>query len=202
MTLNADPKPGRWILPLVVVGMVAFTFFFVSALQPAEDEPDESGGASGATTSTTVAISDDGDGSAPDDTLPTDVQAFVDEVTAQEAAAAQIEADMVETNRAWDADEVSFSATVDAIEAIIGETQAFRDDVELPGPPTGYPELADGHSDMLAAATDMVVNAEAVLTGLRAPDTGEARRAALSDFQGSVDQFNDAAVRTRNAATQ
>jgi hypothetical protein len=48
----------------------------------------------------------------------------------------------------------------------------------------------------------MVVNAEAILTGLRAPDTGEARRAALADFQSSVDEFNDAAVRTRNAATQ
>ena len=29
MTSNYDPKPGRWMLPLVVLAMVAFTYLFV-----------------------------------------------------------------------------------------------------------------------------------------------------------------------------
>ena len=39
MALNADPKPGRWILPLVVLGMVAFTYFFVGAFTEAQITP-------------------------------------------------------------------------------------------------------------------------------------------------------------------
>ena len=35
MAFNPDPKPGRWILPLVVLGMIAFTYFFVRELPEA-----------------------------------------------------------------------------------------------------------------------------------------------------------------------
>ena len=31
-----DPKHGRWILPLVIVGLVGLTYSFVNALPPAE----------------------------------------------------------------------------------------------------------------------------------------------------------------------
>jgi hypothetical protein len=31
-----DPKHGRWILPLVIAGLVGLTYSFVNALPPAE----------------------------------------------------------------------------------------------------------------------------------------------------------------------
>ena len=49
MAINPDPKPGRWILPLVVLGMVAFTYFFVRALPSGSEE---------GATDTTIAASD------------------------------------------------------------------------------------------------------------------------------------------------
>src|SRR5690606_28312697 len=66
MAVNADPKPGRWILPLVVLGMVAFTYFFVRAL-PSGSEPGEETGTTLAASDTTVPA--DGEES-PDDTTP------------------------------------------------------------------------------------------------------------------------------------
>jgi uncharacterized protein YukE len=44
---NPDPKPGRWILPLIIIGMVGFTYFFVSSLPTPEPE---------GTTSTSAAV--------------------------------------------------------------------------------------------------------------------------------------------------
>src|SRR3970040_1221947 len=38
MAVNPDPKPGRWILPLVILGMVAFTYFFVRSLPEASPD--------------------------------------------------------------------------------------------------------------------------------------------------------------------
>ena len=51
MAVNPDPKPGRWILPLVILGMIAFTYFFVRSLP--EASPDTTL-APGDTTPTTV----------------------------------------------------------------------------------------------------------------------------------------------------
>jgi hypothetical protein len=63
MALNPDPKPGRWILPLVVLGMVAFTYFFVRALPEGAEEPSD----------TTVSASDTtfpGTDTSPDGSSP------------------------------------------------------------------------------------------------------------------------------------
>ena len=41
MTFSTDPKPGRWILPLIILAMVGFTYVFVSSLEeqvPAETD--------------------------------------------------------------------------------------------------------------------------------------------------------------------
>ena len=48
MTTNYDPKPGRWMLPLVVLAMVAFTYLFVREL------PASAGGDSDESTTTTA----------------------------------------------------------------------------------------------------------------------------------------------------
>ncbi len=47
-----DPKHGRWILPLVVLFLVAFTYTFVNNLPPAET-PTTTTEAAGGTTTTT-----------------------------------------------------------------------------------------------------------------------------------------------------
>ena len=36
MMRNPDPKPGRWVLPLVVLGMVLFTWVWIDRLGPPE----------------------------------------------------------------------------------------------------------------------------------------------------------------------
>ena len=64
MYRNPDPKPGRWVLPIVVLGMVAFTWFFVQRLSPdeiPEDEPPST------TTSTTTTAAPSATTAAPGD---------------------------------------------------------------------------------------------------------------------------------------
>ena len=107
MAVNADPKPGRWILPLVVLGMVAFTYFFVRAL-PSGSEPGEDTGTTLAASDTTVPA--DGEES-PDDTTPTtspqvdaETQAHLDGVSGILASIQELQEEMAAVNGGFDAD--------------------------------------------------------------------------------------------------
>ena len=64
MARNPDPKPGRWILPLIIVGMVGFTYLFTNSIDTVPEVPDNEATASTTTTSTTE----------PGDETPTETQ--------------------------------------------------------------------------------------------------------------------------------
>ena len=55
---NPDPKPGRWILPVVILAMMGFAWLFINAADDptvsASDTTSPSGDGGTATTTTTV----------------------------------------------------------------------------------------------------------------------------------------------------
>jgi hypothetical protein len=81
MAVNPDPKPGRWILPLVVLGMVAFTYFFVRELPEASTETTL---VSSPGTTTTVPGTEGSTTTGPGNgtTLDPETQAYLDEIDA------------------------------------------------------------------------------------------------------------------------
>jgi hypothetical protein len=206
MARNPDPKPGRWILPLVVLGMVFFTWVFVQRLEPDVIEDDQP--ISTTTTTTDTGDGDGGDGDNGDGseettptTLPADLQTFMDQLLGDQEELAVIAVEMDEVNAAWDNDSAGYGETEQALIELRDDTAAWRDSVAIHLPPTGYPEVADAYQDALTAAEGIADAAEDVLAGLRASDTGQARRAALLDFRSGVEAFDQAVADAESAAS-
>ncbi len=150
---NPDPKPGRWILPLIIVGMVGFTYFFVQQLPGTQ--PEETTTTSAANTTTTT-----GDGGEETTTttggatVPAEVQDYVEDEQFQ-AELAGIEADLLDVNTQQDASprvieyQDALALFRDVEERGLGHA---TDGVEIAAPPAGYETLATIHADLATAA--------------------------------------------------
>ncbi|HEY5579484.1 MAG TPA: hypothetical protein VIL12_07355 [Acidimicrobiia bacterium] len=200
MARNEDPKPGRWILPIVIIGMIGFTYFFVQTLE-----------ASDTTTTTTVStasttVPDASSSTAPGTTVTSSApaegaDAYIEEVTTRQTEADTLAVDLTKANEDWEnraTTGVGFTETEQAFTEVLEAAQAFAGSVRsMAGPPAGSTEAATQHANLVAAAGEMEAAAVAALDGLRAPDDGSLRRAAVDDFLAAVDQFvaaGDAAI--------
>jgi len=184
---NPDPKPGRWILPLIIVGMVGFTYFFVQQLP--ETQPEETTTTSSANTPTTV----NGDGEttttvAP--TVPAEVQAYVDKMTGSNAELAGIEADLLDVNTQQDATPrvIEYQDALAIFRDVEDRASVFADGVEIAAPPAGYDELAAIHADLATAAGKIRAAGRDARVGFEGP-SAQPRRDALAAFQAASAEF-------------
>lgn len=191
MAVNPDPRPGRWLLPLVILGMVLFTYVFVQALPGAEgDGTDLSGDA---TTTTTLA---DATSSTTTTTeavvLDPSVQAYLDGITALETELTGFQTEMASINAQWDSPDrtVTYQDTEAALVDLAARVQAWSEGLAAIVAPLG---LENVHTVLTAAAAEAANAADAVVAGLQSSDTGEARRAALDAFDEAVRAFTAAA---------
>lgn len=193
MAVNPDPRPGRWLLPLVILAMVGFTYVFVQSLPAAEtDAQDLSEDAT--TTSTTSTTLGDEQETTTTTTTPVspEVVAYLESVTDAEGQIIGLQAEMGSVNTAWDADprEVTFGDAEAALQDLATRVAGWADGVTEIQPPSG---LEESHSLLAEYAQTTADAAADVLAGLQAPDTGEARRAALEQFDAAVRGFTAAA---------
>lgn len=201
MALNADPKPGRWILPLVVLGMVAFTYFFVRALPSGSDEgsPDTTLGASDTT------ISDE-NGEATEDTIPTDTepadpvaQGYLEGVDSILGSMQELQQEMAAVNGGFDADprEVEYSDAVDRLTALAQQADGLVGQLdELQAPDS----LSTNHETIRTAVTTAAAAANEALEGLQSDDDGTQRRNAVTAFDTAVSDLQTAVGNARSAA--
>lgn len=197
MAVNPDPKPGRWILPLVILGMIAFTYFFVRELPEASTETTL---VSGPGTTTTVP-GDDGGGSttqAPS-TLDPDTQAYLDTVDAINVALTAQSTEISTVNTGFNADprEVEFADAETRFEAVVTETSALAEQLRGLTPPVA---LEANHTTLQTNVDLATASAEAALAGLLSTDTGEARNAAVDAYVQAAADFNTEVTNTHNAA--
>ncbi len=195
MARNPDPKPGRWILPLVVLGMVFFTWAFVQRIDPGEVE--DAAPATTTTPTTAVETTEDGGETTTTTSLPAQLSAYLDQIIGDQETLEAIETGMETVNSAWEDREntgVTFGESVEAFETLVANTQDFRNLVSTNLPPSGFGDaLSQAHQQALSASEKIVTEADAVLDGLRSTDTGELRRAAMLRFKAAVEEFNLAA---------
>ncbi len=198
MAVNPDPKPGRWILPLVVLGMVAFTYFFINELPAASPDTTLASGPTvttvpeGTETTTTV---DPGNGS----DLAPEVQAYLDELDEVNTSLQLLRTEMVTVNDGFDADprEIEYSDAVDRLETIQTDTQALADRVAAMTVPAGF----ETNHQALTSAIDIAAGAaDDALEGLTSDDEGELRRAAVVAYTQAADNFNTEVENTKVTA--
>jgi hypothetical protein len=188
---NPDPKPGRWILPLIIVGMVGFTYFFVQQLpgtQPEETTTTLS------TESTTTTENSDGETTTTDGSaIPAEVQAYVDKMTGSKAELAGIEADLLDVNTQQDAvpREISYEDALAGFQDVETRSSVFADGVEIAAPPAGYDTLATIHADLATAAGKIRAAGSDARVGFEGPSAGP-RREAVAAFQAASVEFTTA----------
>ncbi len=188
MAVNLDPKPGRWILPLVILAMIAFTYFFVRELpeaSPVTTLP-------APMTTTTIEFTT----TTSDLALEPTVQAYLDEIDALNAQLKLLETEMIAVNDGFDADPrtIEYTAAETRLEQVADDTRSLSDSLT---PPEG---LEINHELLTTAIRLAVVGADDALTGLRSTDTGETRRAAVQAYALAVSDFDTEVANAHNAA--
>ena len=185
---NSDPKPGRLILPLVLIGMIATTYTFINRVTTnnnlevinvndtiaevvIEDIVEDT-----TTTSTTT-------------TLPEADVAYLEEIQAEKIQSIELGKKVLETNQRWDDKDTTYQEAQQEFEAFINDAEQFVTTVSDPGPPSSNASLVSNHEELKILVNLIYEDTKELLEGLTAPDTGERRSAALSSFNNNLGSF-------------
>ena len=195
MAVKPDPKPGRWILPLVILAMVAFTYFFVGALTEASPDTTLVAGPDTTVPDTSDTTEPAGNVGIVDDTT----QAYLDELDAVNAILQVLDTEMIAVNDGFDTDprEIEYSDAESRLEVVANDTLALADQVTALVVPAG---LEDNHQSVVSAITLCADAAAETLSGIRSSDTGQLRRAAVAAYTSSAGDFDTEVQNTISAA--
>ncbi len=192
---RADPKPGRWILPLVVAGIIAFTYTFVNAL-PAAEVPS-------ATTSTVVAsrttsTSTTSTSTTTTTTLAPGVATFVDVVDGFSTRTAGLVATAQQLNDDWDARIIEFDDIRSGLSTLRNDTGVFTtalDETEVPN------DAAPLWDDVITAADVMKAAADNMFDGLVNTEGSVKRLNSLLDYIAAEVSVQQGLTAAAQAAT-
>ncbi len=185
---NPDPKPGRLILPLVLIGMIATTYTFINRVatqndlelleseEVAETVSTEPGEETTTSTSTTT-------------TIPEDVVKYLEEITGEKIQAIELGKKVLETNQRWDDKTTTYQEAQQEFQEFIDDFADFVNVFTEPGPPVVQSNLKSSHDELVILVNLIYDDTQELLEGLTAPDTGERRNAALESFNSNLDLF-------------
>lgn len=189
--LSHDPKHGRWILPIIIAGMVILTYTFVNGIDPAispTGEPDDGTDPAFPTTPTSSTT-----------TFPPNVAAFMVTLDIFDNQLQQFAAEAERINASWDSREVTFGETRQALDDLKVQIEQWENDVaQIDGVPT---ELAEGHVALVVEIVDMADKVDDIILGLDAPDDGTLRRTASAEYAVEVQEVADAITEIRDLAS-
>ena len=187
-TFNQDPKPGRLVLPLVLIGMIATTYTFVNRVATNNDldilveeevpvVEEETVTEDSTTTSTTTT------------TLPNEVVTYLEEIQAEKVQSDELGQKVLEANQRWDDEVTSYQEAKDEFAAFIQDAEQFVATVSEPGPPNTFANLVTSHEELKVLANLIYEDTKELLEGLTSSDTGERRAAALEAFNENLTAF-------------
>jgi len=186
--LNSDPKPGRLILPLVLIGMIATTYTFINRVATNNNIELVT------IDTTTTTISEevvDTTTSTTTTTIPEDVVNYLEEITAEKIQAIELGKKVLETNQRWDDKTTTYQEAQQEFQEFIDDFASFVDIFTNPGPPNSNSSLVSTHEELTVLINLIADDTVELLEGLTAPDTGERRSAALESFNSNLDLFID-----------
>ena len=187
-TFNPDPKPGRLVLPLVLIGMIATTYTFVNRvatnndldISAVEEEVvviEEEVTEDSTTTSTTTT------------TLPDEVVTYLEEIQGEKVQSDELGQTVLEANEKWDDKLSTYQEAKDEFAKFIEDAEQFVDTVSEPGPPNTFANLVTSHDELKVLANLIYEDTKELLEGLTSSDTGERRAAALDSFNKNLALF-------------
>ncbi|MEE9472438.1 MAG: hypothetical protein V3V82_00460 [Acidimicrobiia bacterium] len=184
MQPNPDPKPGRWLLPVVILAMMGGAWLFLSAAEDPTPSPTTTTLDAGSTDTTAPASA------TTTTTLPSVLAEYNRQLGFRVTEADELLARAQGINSDFDNKATTgfqYSAAVTALQTLADDVQTFRNSIGfLEVPEADVPGIDPVHKEMRAVAQEMVDQANAMVAGLKSPDTGEARKAALDAFETAV----------------
>jgi hypothetical protein len=171
---TADHKHGRWILPLVIGGLIGFTYLFVNALPPGTTDPTDNGD----TAATTTVAGGDGT-AAPTTTQPAASIAFLTAIDDFAGRGAGFAEEAQTINDDWDNGTAEFAATRDAMTDLQTRTGTLATEIAATEVP---PEAAEAWTTVVTAAEEMSTQSGAMLQGFVGSEGSEDRLNALAAY--------------------
>jgi hypothetical protein len=186
---NSDPKPGRLILPLVLIGMIATTYTFINRVTTnnnlevinVEEDPNEE--------IVSEEVVDETTTTSTTTTLPENVVAYLEEIQAEKIQSTELGKKVLETNERWNNKDTSYQEAQQEFKEFISDAEQFVATVTDPGPPTSNASLVSNHEELKVLVNLIFEDTKELLEGLTASDTGERRSAALSSFNSNLGSF-------------
>ena len=198
-TFNQDPKPGRLVLPLVLIGMIATTYTFVNRVATnndldvsvvEEEVTTEEAIEDTTTTSSTTTT-----------TLPVEVVTYLEEIQAEKVQSDELGQTVLEANEKWDDELSTYQEAKDEFAKFIEDAEQFVETVSEPGPPSTFANLVTSHDELKVLANLIYEDTKELLEGLTSSDTGERRAAALDSFNKNLALFQQKIEETIASAT-
>ncbi len=187
-TFNQDPKPGRLVLPLVLIGMIATTYTFVNRVATNNDldlsVTEEVVTTEEETTEDTTTTS-----STTTTTLPDEVVTYLEEIQAEKVQSDELGQTVLEANEKWDDELSTYQEAKDEFAKFIEDAEQFVETVSEPGPPNTFANLVTSHDELKVLANLIYEDTKELLEGLTSSDTGERRAAALDSFNKNLALF-------------
>ena len=185
---NPDPKPGRLILPLVLIGMIATTYTFINRVATQNDlELVESEEATEQIS--TEPVEETTTSTSTTTTIPEDVVKYLEEITGEKIQAIELGKKVLETNQRWDDKTTTYQEAQQEFQEFIDDFANFVSVFTEPGPPVVQSNLNSSHDELVILVNLIYEDTQELLEGLTAPDTGERRTAALESFNSNLDLF-------------
>ena len=185
---NPDPKPGRLILPLVLIGMIATTYTFINRVTTnnnlevinIDDNTTEEIVIEEVVVDTTTSTTT---------TLPEGVVTYLEEIQSEKIQSIELGKKVLETNQRWDDKDTTYQEAQQEFETFIDDAEQFVATVTNPGPPESNASLISSHEELKVLVNLIYEDTKELLEGLTAPDTGERRSSALSSFNNNLGSF-------------
>ncbi len=189
-TFNEDPKPGRLVLPLVLIGMIATTYTFINRVatnndldlvQVAEETVETTIPETVLEDTTTTTTT----------TLPSEVVTYLEEISSEKIQSIDLATKVLESNDNWDNESITYQEAKDEFAEFIDAAQQFVETVSQPGPPSTFAALVKSHEELISLAELIFADTEELLAGLTSSDTGEQRASALKSFNDNINLFQE-----------
>jgi len=187
---RTDPKHGRWILPLIIGGMVFLTFTFVNSLEPTESVE---------VTETTIEPPFPTTPSSSTSTLPPDLAAFMVTVEVFETQAAGFGQQITDINNDWEENSINFTDTRSSFNNVRATVELWEQQV-LDAAVDAPDALAETYVTFATSTANLAPAIEDIVLGLEAPDDGTLRRTAVELYAQEVQNVLDAIADVRAAA--
>ena len=189
-TFNDDPKPGRLVLPLVLIGMIATTYTFINRVSTENNlEIVQNDNIVVETTTPEAPLEDTT--TTTTTTLPDEVVSYLEEISSEKIQSIDLATEVLEANDNWDNELITYQEAKDEFAEFIEDAQQFVEIVAEPGPPSTFAGLVKSHDELKSLAELIYADTQELLEGLTSSDTGQQRAAALESFNNNINAFQE-----------